>query len=166
MRQSIAVKIIATAVGLVVLMGLASAMSFYMARQVGNRIDRLTGDYIPAYGDLARANVRSLDQALALRRLIIAASAQPVDQAAVEADRRVFDTMGADFTGELQDARKRINAEIRRGETFADPARLARLDTRIATLIEEDQPRYSAETAPFMRPDGPAGAQAGPAARA
>jgi class 3 adenylate cyclase len=166
MRQSIAVRIIATAIGLVALMGLASGMSFYLARQVGGRIDRLTGDYIPAYGDLARANVRSLGQALALRRMFIEGSAQTIDQTAVEANRKVFDTEGTEFTAELRDARKRINAEIDRGDTFADPAGLARLDTRITALIEEDQPRYSAEATPLTGAGGVGVPRAGAVAMA
>ena len=159
MKQSIAVKIIATAAGLVALMGMASAMSFYMAREVGGQIDRLTGAYIPAYGDLARANVRSLEEGLALRRLILAATAQPVDQATVATYQKAFEDKAGDFTSELQDARARLAAEIKRGDTFADPVGLARLDTRIDILIQEDAPRYIAEAAPLTRPGGAADAQ-------
>src|SRR5437868_950967 len=111
MRSSIARKILAIAVGLVVLMALAASLSYVMAHRVGHAIDRLTANYIPAYGDLARANVRSLEQALALRRLIIAALEAPPDAAAIAAQRADFEARDADASAELQSARSALNAE-------------------------------------------------------
>ncbi len=151
MKMSIARKILATAMGLVALMALASSLSFYMANEVGSRIDRLTSDYIPAYSNLARANVRSLEQALALRRLLIAAGVSPMDEQTVATDRTMFDKKGMEFAEELQAARTVINAEIASGNAFADPVALARMDTRILALLEDEQRHYMDEAARLLR---------------
>ena len=151
MKMSIARKILATAMGLVALMALASSMSFFMANEVGSRIDRLTGEYIPAYSNLARANVRSLEQALALRRLLIAAGVSSMDEQTIAQDRGTFDRKGEEFAQELREARALINNEIASGKAFADPIALARLDTRILALIEDEQRHYTNEVGRLLR---------------
>jgi adenylate cyclase len=55
--QSIRRKIVGIALGLVVLMVATSVLSMLMANRVGHLLDELANKYIPAYGDLARANV-------------------------------------------------------------------------------------------------------------
>ena len=80
--QSIRRKIVGIALGLIILMIVTSALSIVMSTQVGHLLDELTNRYIPAYGDLARANVRSLERALALRRMVIAKMQTPPDEAA------------------------------------------------------------------------------------
>ncbi len=145
MRTTIASKILGTALGLFALMALASTLSFVMANQVGSHVDRLSSDYIPAYGNLARANARSLEQALALRRLLLAAAVPSPDPNAVAAERAAFDQKGADFITELNKARDRINKEIDSGSAFADPLELARIDVRIAGMIDDDQRHYTDE---------------------
>ncbi len=97
MRTTIASKILGAAVALIALMALASSLSFYMADEVGFRIDRLSTEYIPAYGQLAHADVISLEQALALRRLLLAAKVVPPNQDEITALHRSFDAKGAEF---------------------------------------------------------------------
>lgn len=79
-NQSIRRKIVGIALGLIVLMVVTSILSMVMSSRVGHLLDELTGRYIPAYGDLARANVRSLERALALRRMVIAKMQTPPDE--------------------------------------------------------------------------------------
>ena len=64
--RSIRQKIVGIAVGLIILMIVTSVLSNVMASKVGLLLDELTNKYIPAYGHLAQANVRSLERALAL----------------------------------------------------------------------------------------------------
>lgn len=78
--QSIRRKIVGVALGLIILMMITSALSIVMSSQVGQLLDELTNRYIPAYGNLARANVRSLERALALRRMVIAKMQIPPDE--------------------------------------------------------------------------------------
>ena len=56
------------AVTLVMVMAVTAVLTMVLVMQVGARIEELTYSYIPAYGDLARANIRSLERALAIRR--------------------------------------------------------------------------------------------------
>jgi class 3 adenylate cyclase len=151
MRKTIASKILGAAVALIALMALASSLSFYMADEVGFRIDRLSTEYIPAYGQLAHANVLSLEQALALRRLLLAARAPSPDAAEVKTQHDAFDARGADVRRELDAARIHLNAEIDSGEAFADPVALARIDSRIAAVMADDQRHYDAEVARLLK---------------
>ena len=80
--QSIRRRIVAIALGLVVLMIGTSILSMLMANRVGHLVDELTNKYVPAYGDLARTNVRSLERALALRQMVIAKMQAPPDDEA------------------------------------------------------------------------------------
>ena len=66
-RKSIKQKIVGIAAGLIVLAVITSALSMIMAARVGNLLDELTNRYVPAYGSLARVNVRSLERAVAVR---------------------------------------------------------------------------------------------------
>ena len=56
---SIRRKIMGIAVGLIVLMAVTAFLSMASVIQVGKQLDELTQSYIPAYGNLARANIRS-----------------------------------------------------------------------------------------------------------
>ena len=69
-RKSIKQKIIGIAAGLIVLAVITSILSMVLAGRVGHLLDELTNKYIPAYGHLARVNVRSLERSLALRRMM------------------------------------------------------------------------------------------------
>ena len=80
-RKSIKQKIVGIAAGPIVLAVITSSLSMIMAARVGHLLDALTNRYVPAYGDLARANVRSLERALALRHMVIAKMENPPDQA-------------------------------------------------------------------------------------
>jgi class 3 adenylate cyclase len=151
MRTTIASKILGAAVVLIALMALASSMSFYMSDEVGSRIERLSSAYIPAYGQLAHANVLSLQQALALRRLLLAARADRPDQAEVKAQHEAFDAYGAAVRKELEAARSHLNAEIASDNAFADPVALARIDARIAAAMGDDQRHYDDEVARLLK---------------
>src|SRR5262249_62042032 len=79
----------------------------------------MTNSYIPAYGNRARTDVRSLERALALRRMVIAKSRSPPDQAIFSTAREVFDEKGAEAVREAQSARALINGLITQGTSFA-----------------------------------------------
>ena len=68
---SIKRKILGIALALILLMTAASVLSMVMVRRVSAHFTDLSANYIPAYGDLARANIRSLERALTLRRMVI-----------------------------------------------------------------------------------------------
>ena len=76
-RNSIRQKIVGIAAGLIVLAVITSLLSMVMAGQVGHLLDELTNRYIPAYGHLARVNIRALERSLAMRRMMMAKTTIP-----------------------------------------------------------------------------------------
>ena len=65
-------KIVGITMGMIILAVITSVMSMALASRVGHLLDELTNRYIPAYGDLTRVDIRSLERALTLRRMIVA----------------------------------------------------------------------------------------------
>ncbi|MCK1419566.1 adenylate/guanylate cyclase domain-containing protein [Bradyrhizobium sp. 180] len=136
-NQSIRRKIVGVALGLIVLMLITSILSMVMSSQVGVLLDELTNRYIPAYGHLARANVRSLERALALRRMVMTKMQSPSDEEAYAARLREFDQTDRKIEEEAESARKLINAIIDDPRTPSDYAALARIELRIETAVTE-----------------------------
>ncbi len=93
-RQSIKRQIVSIAVGLIVLMVVTAVLSMVLAGRVGHLLDELTERYIPAYGHLARMNIRSIERALALRQMVIAKTEHPPDEAAYADRQKLFEIQG------------------------------------------------------------------------
>ncbi|UPJ55054.1 adenylate/guanylate cyclase domain-containing protein [Bradyrhizobium sp. 192] len=136
-NQSIRRKIVGIALGLIVLMLVTSILSMVMSSQVGVLLDELTNRYIPAYSHLARANVRSLERALALRRMVMTRMGAQSDEEAYAARLRDFEALDRKFEEEAETARKLINAIINDPRTYSDNAALGRIDVRIETAVTE-----------------------------
>ena len=146
--QSIRRKIVGIALGLVVLMIATSILSTLMANRVAHLMDELTNKYIPAYGDLARAHVRSLEGALALRQVIIAKMKTPSDDQAFAQRMQIYRTKDGEVTEEAEAARKLIDSIIEDTSTPSDNVALAHIDggieaaiTDVRRLLSEEQSR-------------------------
>jgi adenylate cyclase len=63
-KLSIRNKIMGIAVTLIALMVVTAVWTVVLVMQVGTRIQEFAYSYVPAYGDLARANIRSLEQGI------------------------------------------------------------------------------------------------------
>lgn len=135
--QSIRRKIVGIALGLIILMVITSALSMFMSAQVGHLLDELTNRYIPAYGNLARANVRSLERALALRQIMIAKIQMPPDEDGYKARLKAYRDKDGEVERETANARKLINAIIADTSTPSDNAALARIETRIEIAVSD-----------------------------
>ncbi|WP_349644866.1 HAMP domain-containing protein [Bradyrhizobium sp. Leo170] len=144
LQPTIRNRILGIAMGLIVLMAIISVLSTVMARRIAHQLDELTTKYVEAYGHLARMNVRSLEQALALRRMVIASMQSPPDQAAVAEQQKVYEAKGLEVDQEAKTARGLVNAIIADLSTESDNARLGRIDDRIETL-NSDLRRYLGE---------------------
>src|SRR5258705_1886101 len=107
---SIRRKIMGIAVGLIVLMAVTAFLSMASVIQVGKQLDELTQSYIPAYGNLARANIRSVERALELRRVVIEKLQSPSND--VAAIRAKFDAKGGEFESEIESARQLIGGGV------------------------------------------------------
>ncbi|MBR0716173.1 adenylate/guanylate cyclase domain-containing protein [Bradyrhizobium liaoningense] len=150
-NQSIRRKIVGIALGLIVLMVITSILSMVMSSRVGVLLDELTNRYIPAYGHLARANIRSLERALALRRMVIAKMQTPSDEESYAARLREFQAADSQIEQEAEEARKLINAIIDDVNTPSDNAALARIETRIETAVTELRRELDADHARLLK---------------
>ena len=149
--QSIRRKIVGIALGLIILMVITSALSMFMSAQVGHLLDELTNRYVPAYGNLARANVRSLERALALRRMVIAKMQVPPDEEGYKSRLETFLAKDGEVERETTAARQLINGIIADKSTPSDNAALARIETRIDIAVTDLRRELAAEDARLMK---------------
>jgi class 3 adenylate cyclase len=149
-RQSIRRRIVAITVGLIILMVATSALSMVMVGRIGHLLDELTARYVPANAHLTRITVLSLERALALRRMMIAKMQEPPDEAAYKFRKQLYDAKDAEVESEAEAARRLINAIIEDMSTPSDNAALARLDSRIDTLMSEFRARLKEESAGLL----------------
>lgn len=133
---SIKRKILGIALALILLMAATSVLSMVMVRRVGDHFAELSSSYIPAYGDLARANIRSLERALTLRRMVIARLESLNDSEKFETLRETLNAKGRAVEQEISAARVLINGLIQKGDTFGDEASLVRIDSRLDDLLK------------------------------
>lgn len=140
-RQSIKRQIVGIAVGLIILMAITSVLSMVMSGRVATYLDELTSKYVQAYGHVARMDVRSLEQALALRQMAIAKMQTPPDDSVYAERKRIFEAKGIEVEREAESARSLINAIIADDATQSDNATLARIDSRIESA-NNDIRRY------------------------
>ncbi|MGY4428186.1 class 3 adenylate cyclase [Bradyrhizobium sp. F1.13.1] len=150
-NQSIRRKIVGIALGLIILMVVTAILSMVMSSRVGHLLDELTARYIPAYGHLARSNVRSLERALAMRRMVIAKMQTPPDEEGFAARLKIFRETDAQVEQEAEAARKLINAIINDESTPSDNAALARIETRIENAVKELRGELDEEDAKLLR---------------
>ncbi|KRR01206.1 adenylate/guanylate cyclase domain-containing protein [Bradyrhizobium valentinum] len=144
LRPTIRKRILGIAIGLIFLMAITSALSTVMTRKISHQLDEFSSKYVEAYGHLARMNVRSLEQALALRRIVIGRMQSPPDMAFSADHRKVYEAKGEEIEREAQAARALINAIIDDVSTYSDNAQLGRIDDRIER-VTSDLRRYLGE---------------------
>ncbi|MEA2900048.1 MAG: hypothetical protein QOJ84_5663 [Bradyrhizobium sp.] len=144
-RLSIRRKIMGIALTLIVLMAITAVLTMVLVMQVGSRIEDLTYRYIPAYGDLARANVRSLERALAIRRVVIEKLQQSTDDARYKSLRDRYDALDGQVELEIQAARALIHGLIEKGPSSADVAMLGRFETRLDAINDDSRRRLNSE---------------------
>jgi adenylate cyclase len=146
-RITIGVKILTVALSLLVLMALVAFLTTHLARDVGTLLHYVVENYVPGYGAIARANVRSVEQALYLRRLIIAslrdeqeetrAEDPSAGRAPTERAFELFMRKGWETDAELAEARTQLAEQLQVGDNFMDVAALSRLDTRLELMVQD-----------------------------
>jgi class 3 adenylate cyclase len=150
-RLSIRRKIMGIAVALIVLMAVTATLSMVTVMQVSDHLEELTQSYVPAYGNLARANIRSVERALALRRMIIEKIRPPSGDSQFAALRSAFDAKGAEFDREVRAAQAMIRALIEKRGTSGDATALVRLDSRLDGAINESRRHLNDEIERLLR---------------
>jgi len=144
-RLSIRRKIMGIAVTLITLMAITAVLTVVLVMQVGTRIEELTYSYMPAYGDLARANIRSLERALSIRRIIIEKLQSPNDNGQYAALRNRYDALGGQVELEILAARALIHGLIEKGPAFGDTATLSQFESRIDAINDDSRRHLNAE---------------------
>jgi len=131
-------------------MAITAVLTMVLVTQVGTRLQDLTQSYVPAYGDLARANIRSVERGLALRRMVIEKTQSPPNEGQFAATRRVFDAKGVEGMQEVQAAHALIRGLIERQSTTGDAAALARLETRLDAAVNDTRRHLNDEIERLM----------------
>lgn len=149
-HPSIRRKIVGIAIGLVILMVITSALSMVMSSTAAHLLDELTRRYIPAYGHLAQMNVRSLERAVAVRRMVLARTQSPPDTAGYDAGLKQFEALGPEIEREAQAARQLIQEIIDDPSTPSDNAALGRIDSRIEMAAADMRHHLDEETATLL----------------
>jgi class 3 adenylate cyclase len=144
-RLSIRRKIMSIAVALIFLMAVTAVLSMLSVVQVGERLQELTQSFIPAYGDLARANIRSVERGLALRRMVIEKIKSPSSADRFAALSSLFDAKGAEGMREIQAALALIHDLIERKKAFGDTTALVRLESRIDSAVGDTRRLLNSE---------------------
>jgi class 3 adenylate cyclase len=142
---SIRRKIMGIAVALIVVMAVTAVLTMVLVMQVGSRIEELTYRYIPAYGDFARANIRSLERGLLVRRIIIEKLRSPTADNQYSALRNRYDALGGQVDLEIQAARALIHGLIEKSPELGDVATLGRFETRLDLINDDSRRRLNAE---------------------
>jgi adenylate cyclase len=119
--------------------------------QVSGRLDELTQSYVPAYGNLARANIRSVERALALRRMVIEKIRSPEGGGQLAALRGAFDSKGAEFEQEIQAAQAKIHDLIGKRGPSGDATALVRLDSRLDEAVSDSRRHLNDEIERLIR---------------
>jgi adenylate cyclase len=139
MRISVRDKIFGVVVVLALLVGLAAAINVYKGQDVKSLIDDVRDTYIPAYQSVARANLRSVEEGLFARRLVISRLQTPDDKAAIQRLESATADKSKDADVEIAAARNFIGQEMGDPTSLENKPELARLDTRLEFLQRRHQ---------------------------
>jgi len=149
-RQSVRNKILAITLVLILLMGVASVISLLLVRRVDENFDQLTGSYIPAYGHLAQANIRSQERAVLLRRMVIE-KLSPRADSQYEILKQTFEDKGRSVETEIAETRVRLHALIESKYGFDDSIVLGRLDARLDDWLNRQRPALNSAQSDLIR---------------
>ena len=149
-RLSIKRKIIGIALILIALMTVTALISLILVMQVSGRLEELSQSYAPAYASLARADVSSLERALALRRMVIERMEPTPDEAHYADAHKRFEESGATVDREVKAARTLLDGLIAKGSSFRDTAALVRIATRLGDLIDGTRVQLNEEVARLL----------------
>ena len=136
MRFTIATKIFAVALSLLLLMAAVVVVGLRLFEQVGVQLQNVVQDYLPIYGAVGEANVHSLDQAMALRRVVIRKLDRPVGSEAPAASREPVARAGNAASEAVVRARRLVAQRLAEPGAFEDVIAVARLDARLEAAAE------------------------------
>jgi class 3 adenylate cyclase len=92
----------------------------------------------------------SIEQALAIRRMVIAKMQDPSDEIGYKLRKQLYDAKGLEIDSEALAARKLINAIIDDTSTPSDNATLARIESRIDSLMGDTRRHLQQESGELL----------------
>jgi class 3 adenylate cyclase len=134
MKISVGVKIFGVVVVLLILVGSAAWYNALTADKVLSLIVDVHDTYVPAYGNLARANLRSVEEGLFARRMVIAKLQSPDDKDSYARLKQLTAEKSQDADAELAAARQNIGQEIADPTSLENKLELTRLDAHLEFL--------------------------------
>jgi adenylate cyclase len=131
---SLGAKFVGLTAGLILLLSLTTFMALRNSAETVRQIGSVVEFAIPAYGALARSHIRSLEQAVELRRALLLAQEPTASDDAVAERVQVFLKAQAEFHREVDDAQRLLKSQ-RDSTSFATVAAdLGRLSEALAAL--------------------------------
>jgi len=146
-KNSIGLKIFSVVSFIVLLMVGISIVNVRLQGRVGQALHRAANHYIVAYGALSRANLRSVEQAMALRGRVIARFLLKDDELQKGA-KRLCAVKGQQFWDDTGHFHETIALELKEKHPFADIVSLARLDEKV-NEIEAMQRKFEKNIAKY-----------------
>ncbi|MFO1090980.1 MAG: adenylate/guanylate cyclase domain-containing protein [Hyphomicrobiales bacterium] len=139
---TIANNVFAITTILLVLMTAITVMSALMSREVGHLVSSVEQTYLPSYGNLARAQIRSLEQSFLLRRAVIQRLEKDPDTT-IAATLGDEDKAAATVARELAAAHGVLEAQAQKDFGFDDQVLLGKIIAEIEEL-QGDRKEYGA----------------------
>ncbi len=147
-KDSIGLKIFSVVILIVIVMVSVSVVNVRLESRVGQALDRVSNRYIVAYGSLARANLRSVEQALNIRGIFITHNLLMPDSVKNNLEEQVK-IKGKQFWEEIALFHEMIGQELRESDYLIDVTLLARIDEKVIG-IETTQKFFESEYQRFI----------------
>jgi class 3 adenylate cyclase len=139
LKITVGLKVFSVALVLMVLVDVVAWINARSTQRVDALITSVNEIYVLAYGDLARSNLRAVEEGLFVRRLIIARLLTAEDHKVLSDLEHGADEKAAQAEAELADARRLIGREIAGSRGLQDTSQLSRLDARMEFLQTRHQ---------------------------
>ena len=110
---SLGAKFVGLTAGLILLLSLTAIISLRNSAETVRQIGSVVDFAIPAYGALARSHIRSLEQAVELRRSLLLAQDPAVSDDAIAKHVQAFLTAQTEFHREVADAERLLEEPAR-----------------------------------------------------
>jgi class 3 adenylate cyclase len=135
--RSVGAKIFAVAAGLLATMVMVAVIASQMAHIVSDELTLIERQYMPAYASLARAHIRSVEEDLALRRLIVhVRSGELTTNDNNEIYRATVLKSINEVRSEIRITRQHLGALLENDSYFHSGQAVARVDAQLEMMLE------------------------------
>src|SRR4029453_10901886 len=131
---SLGAKFVGLTAGLILLLSLTALISVRNSAATVRQIQSVVDFAIPAYGALARSHIRSLEQAVELRRSLLLAEDPAASDAAIAEHAQAFLAAQSEFHREVADAQRLLESQRDSASSERAAADLQRLMEALAGL--------------------------------